>query len=94
MFPGNTQLLHWSIEDPAAAVGNEEERLKAFQRVRDELRGRLREFAAQANKLKTKLPYRRSWLLWKVQPNIARHLAYLRRAGPVKVRVLRTIASR
>jgi arsenate reductase len=47
MFPGNTQRIHWSIEDPAAAVGNEEEQLKVFRRVRDGLRGRLQEFAAQ-----------------------------------------------
>ena len=47
MFPGKTKRIHWSIEDPAAAVGNEEERLKVFQRVRNELREKLREFAAQ-----------------------------------------------
>ncbi len=45
MFPGTTKRIHWSIEDPAAAVGNEEEQLKVFQRVRDELREKLREFA-------------------------------------------------
>ncbi|HKO59531.1 MAG TPA: arsenate reductase ArsC [Pyrinomonadaceae bacterium] len=47
MFPGTTKRIHWSIEDPAAAVGNEEEQLKVFQRVRDELREKLREFAQQ-----------------------------------------------
>lgn len=47
MFPGNTQRIHWSIEDPAAAVGSAEEQLKVFQRVRDELRERLREFATK-----------------------------------------------
>ena len=47
MFPGNTQRIHWSIDDPAAAVGSQEEQLKVFQRVRDELRQKLREFAAQ-----------------------------------------------
>ena len=47
MFPGKTQRIHWSIEDPAAVVGSEEEQLKVFQRVRDELRDKLREFAAQ-----------------------------------------------
>lgn len=46
MFPGTTQRIHWSIEDPAAVVGSEEEQLKVFQRVRDELRDKLREFAA------------------------------------------------
>ena len=47
MFPGKTERIHWSIEDPAAAVGNEKEQLTVFQRVRDELREKLHEFAAQ-----------------------------------------------
>ena len=47
MFPGKTQRIHWSIDDPAAAVGSEEEQLTVFERVRDELREKLREFAAQ-----------------------------------------------
>lgn len=46
MFPGKTERIHWSIEDPAAAVGNEEERLKVFGRIRDELREKLRKFVA------------------------------------------------
>ena len=47
MFPGKTQRIHWSIEDPAAVAGSEAEQLTVFQRVRDELRDKLREFAAQ-----------------------------------------------
>ena len=46
MFPGKTRRIHWSIEDPAAAEGNEEERLNVFRHIRDELRHKLREFAA------------------------------------------------
>ena len=45
MFPGKTERIHWSIEDPAAAVGKEEERLNVFRRIRDELRDKLLEFA-------------------------------------------------
>ena len=45
VFPGKTKRIHWSIEDPAAAQGSEEERLAAFRRVRDELRARLQAFA-------------------------------------------------
>ena len=45
MFSGTTQRIHWSIEDPAAVA--EAEQLTVFQRVRDELRDKLREFAAQ-----------------------------------------------
>jgi arsenate reductase len=42
VFPAKTKRIHWSIEDPAAAKGSEEERLAAFRRARDELRARLR----------------------------------------------------
>jgi len=45
VFSAKTRHIHWSIEDPAAAQGSEEERLAAFRRVRDELRERLRAFA-------------------------------------------------
>jgi arsenate reductase len=34
---------HWSLADPAAARGTEEEVLAAFRRVRDEIRSRVRE---------------------------------------------------
>ena len=44
VFPAKTKRIHWSIEDPAAVQGCEEERLTAFRRVRDELRVRLRAF--------------------------------------------------
>ena len=45
MFPGDTQHIHWSIDDPAAATGGAEEQLMVYQRVRDELREKLKEFA-------------------------------------------------
>ena len=41
IFPAKTKRIHWSIEDPAAVQGSEEERLAAFRRIRDELRLRL-----------------------------------------------------
>ena len=44
VFPARTHRIHWSIEDPAAVEGGEEERLDAFRRARDELQGRLRAF--------------------------------------------------
>ena len=40
-FPGANNRLHWSFEDPSQATGSEEERLKVFQRVRDEIRERI-----------------------------------------------------
>ncbi|HEX8847029.1 MAG TPA: arsenate reductase ArsC [Pyrinomonadaceae bacterium] len=44
VFPGKTERIHWSFEDPATAAGNEEARLMVFRRVRDEIEDRLREF--------------------------------------------------
>jgi arsenate reductase len=37
VFPGAKRRLHWSFEDPAAAVGSEEERLRVFRSVRDDI---------------------------------------------------------
>jgi len=50
VFPGNTKRIHWSFEDPAAAQGDEPQRLSTFRRVRDEIRERLREFVASVEK--------------------------------------------
>jgi arsenate reductase (thioredoxin) len=41
IFPGAKNRLHWSFEDPSQATGAEEERLKLFRRVRDEIRERI-----------------------------------------------------
>ena len=45
VFPGRTERIHWSFEDPAAVTGDREERLAVFRRVRDEIAARLRGFA-------------------------------------------------
>jgi arsenate reductase len=37
IFPGKTERIHWSFEDPAAVQGDEETRLATFRRVRDEI---------------------------------------------------------
>lgn len=44
MFAGASRRIHWSIEDPAAVVGDDEIRLEAFRQARDELRERLQKF--------------------------------------------------
>jgi arsenate reductase len=44
IFPGAPERIHFSFEDPAAAEGADEEKLKTFRRVRDELMQRLRLF--------------------------------------------------
>jgi arsenate reductase len=45
VFPGRTQRLHWSFDDPAAVEGDEDARLAVFRRVRDEIANRLSLFA-------------------------------------------------
>ena len=42
IFPGMGLRLHWSLPDPAAAAGTEEERLQVFRDVRDELEAKVR----------------------------------------------------
>ena len=41
LFPGRTERLHWSFEDPTRATGTDEERRHVFRRVRDEIHARL-----------------------------------------------------
>lgn len=41
VFPGAREQLHWSLPDPSAATGTEDERFAVFRRVRDELRRRI-----------------------------------------------------
>ncbi|MDR7596634.1 MAG: arsenate reductase ArsC, partial [Armatimonadota bacterium] len=40
-FPG-AQTLHWDLPDPVEVQGPEEQRLRAFRSVRDELESRIR----------------------------------------------------
>ena len=44
IFPGVAARLHWSFADPAAAQGNEEQRLVRFREVRDQIEARVREW--------------------------------------------------
>ena len=43
VFPAAAKRIHWSLEDPAAVQGSEEQRLAAFRRIRDQLRTHLRQ---------------------------------------------------
>lgn len=38
MFPGQLNRHHWGFDDPAHAVGTDEEKLVVFRRVRDEIK--------------------------------------------------------
>src|SRR4029079_2257653 len=35
-FPGSVKRIHWSLPDPAAVAGSEDERMAAFRAVRSE----------------------------------------------------------
>jgi arsenate reductase len=45
-FPGGVRRLHWSLDDPSASAGAEDERLAVFRRVRDDIAGRIRDWLA------------------------------------------------
>ena len=47
IFPATTQRIHWSLDDPAAVQGTENQRLGEFCRVRDQLRTLLRQFSQE-----------------------------------------------
>ena len=40
-FPGAKLTLHWPFDDPADAVGTDDEKMKTFRRVRDEIQERI-----------------------------------------------------
>jgi len=46
MFPGQVNRHHFPFDDPAHATGTEEEQLKVFRRVRDEIRAVFGAYAA------------------------------------------------
>ncbi len=41
-FPGVSQRIRWSFEDPAAFVGSDEEKLAKFREVRDQIERRIK----------------------------------------------------
>lgn len=41
-FPGIGQRLHWPFEDPVSFEGSEEERLKKFREIRDQIHRRIK----------------------------------------------------
>jgi arsenate reductase len=44
VFPAVAKMVHWSFDDPASATGNDEQKMRVFRRVRDEIRHRVRRF--------------------------------------------------
>jgi arsenate reductase len=47
VFPGQVERHHWPFDDPAHAVGSFEEQLNEFRRVRDEIKTKFENYAAQ-----------------------------------------------
>lgn len=47
IFPGPCIREHWPFEDPAEATGTEEERLKVFRKVRDQIAARVQSLAGR-----------------------------------------------
>ncbi|HWO96848.1 MAG TPA: arsenate reductase (thioredoxin) [Bacillus sp. (in: firmicutes)] len=45
MTPPQVKRSHWGFDDPAKAEGTEEEKWAVFQRVRDEIENRIKQFA-------------------------------------------------
>jgi arsenate reductase (thioredoxin) len=41
IFPRTYKFLHWSLDDPAGAMGSHEEKLDVFRRVRDQIARRI-----------------------------------------------------
>ena len=46
VFPRSGRRLHWSFEDPSEASGPEDERLRVFRRIRDEISAQVRAWIA------------------------------------------------
>lgn len=46
VFPGQVNRYHWPFDDPAHALGTEEEKLAVFRQVRDEIRVVFEAYAA------------------------------------------------
>ena len=51
VFPGETERIHWSLEDPAEAGGSEEEMRRAFEATADDVMRRIRLWLALPNVL-------------------------------------------
>jgi arsenate reductase len=44
IFPGSVKYHHWSFPDPSKFQGTQEEQLKHFRIIRDEIESKVREF--------------------------------------------------
>jgi arsenate reductase (thioredoxin) len=56
MFPGQVNRYHWGFDDPAHAIGTEEEVVAVFRRVRDEIKLVFEAYAAGYREAKSGRP--------------------------------------
>lgn len=50
MTPPHVKRDHWGYEDPARAIGTDEEKWQVFQQVRDEIEARILKFSLEAGR--------------------------------------------
>ena len=50
IFPGKAERLHWSFFDPAEAIGTQEELLKVFTEVRDQIKDKIHSYFKKGGK--------------------------------------------
>jgi phosphinothricin acetyltransferase len=50
IFPRSVRRLHWSFDDPSRAIGSDDERLRVFRRIRDEISARIRGWLAERDR--------------------------------------------
>jgi arsenate reductase len=46
-WPGISNRLHWSFDDPAALIGSEEEKLAKFRQVRDQIEKKIKAWISE-----------------------------------------------
>jgi arsenate reductase len=49
VWPGVSQRMHWSFQDPAAFEGTEEEKLAKFREVRDVIEAKIKDWLQENN---------------------------------------------
>ena len=50
IFPGVAEKIHWSFPDPSALQGTYEEKLEGTKKIRDEIKNKIEEWAAEITK--------------------------------------------
>jgi arsenate reductase (thioredoxin) len=54
IFPFALGVLHWSVVDPNSDAGLPDQKTEAFRRARDEIKGKVKQFVAEIEKMKVR----------------------------------------